>query len=156
MPVFVKLFVLFIAIPLVELALLLILSQYVIGWLPTLLLVILTGLGGAWLAQRQGTLAITRIRQDIAAGRMPADSVADAVLIFAAGLLLLTPGVLSDLTGIFLLIPAGRRVAKFWLYRWFRRQFDIPLPNMRPPAPTGGEVIDSYVVKPNQREDISL
>ena len=154
---FVKLFLLFVAVPFIELALLLILSQYVLGWLPTLLLVIITGVGGAWLAQRQGTQAMRRIRQDLAGGRMPTDAVVDAVLIFIAGLLLMTPGVLSDLTGIFLLVPAGRLVAKFWLLRWFKSQFQIP--TIRPggsasPA-AGGEVIDSYAVRSDSREDVA-
>lgn len=152
---FVKLFLLFIIVPLVELALLLLLSQYVLGWLPTLLLVILTGVGGAWLAQRQGTQALARIRQDLTAGRMPTDAVADAVLIFAAGLLLMTPGVLSDLTGILLLLPAGRLLAKFWLFRWLRTQFQLPPlgPVHSGKGTANVDVIDSYTVR--SREDVA-
>jgi UPF0716 protein FxsA len=156
LPVFLKLFILFVTVPLVELALLLLLSQYVLGWLPTLLLVICTGIGGAWLAQRQGIQAIGRIRRDLAAGRMPADSVTDAVLIFVAGLLLMTPGVLSDLTGILLLIPASRLVAKYWLFRWFKSHFQLPTLRTSPmERAASGEVIDSYTVMSNDREDVA-
>ncbi len=155
--VFVKLFLLFIAIPFVELTLLLVLSQYVLGWFPTLLIVIVTGVGGAWLAQRQGMQAIQRVRKDLAAGIMPTDAVADAVLIFVAGLLLMTPGVLSDLTGIFLLFPAGRVIAKFWVFRWITAHFQLPTlrpSNVSRPA-AGGDVIDSYTVKSSDREDVA-
>ena len=153
---FVKLFLLFVTLPLVELALLLVVGKY-LGVLPTLLLVIVTGVGGAWLAQRQGTQAIGRIRQDLAAGRMPTDAVTDAVLIFIAGLLLMTPGVLSDVTGIVLLVPAGRLVAKYWLFRWFKSQFQLPTlrPSTAGRAAAGGEVIDSYTVSSSEREDVA-
>jgi UPF0716 protein FxsA len=154
--VFLKLFLLFITLPFVELALLLALSQYVLGWWGTLLLVIATGIGGAWLAQRQGTRAVARVRQDLAAGRMPTDSATDAVLIFVAGLLLMTPGVISDLTGILLLVPTSRKVMKYWLFRWFKSKFQIP--SLRPQsssATAGGEVIDSYTVSSSSREDVA-
>jgi UPF0716 family protein affecting phage T7 exclusion len=68
----------------------------------------------------------------------------------------MTPGVLSDLTGIVLLVPAGRLLAKYWLFRWFRSKFQIP--NIRPQpsrAPPGGEVIDSYTVGNQTREDVA-
>lgn len=152
---FVKLFLLFVALPLIELALLLVVGKY-IGVLPTLLLVIVTGVGGAWLAQRQGTHALSRIRRDFAAGNMPTDAVTDALLIFVAGLLLLSPGVLSDLMGIVLLVPAGRSLAKYWLFRWLKLQLQIPTLRPRPSeAPAGGEVIDSYTVSSNPREDVA-
>jgi UPF0716 protein FxsA len=156
-PVFAKLFLLFVAVPFIELALLLILSQYFIGWLPTLLIVIVTGVGGAWLAQRQGTQAMRRIRADLGAGRMPTDAVVDAVLIFIAGLLLMTPGVLSDLTGIFLLVPAGRLVAKVWLFRWIKTHFQLPTirPGGSASSAAGGDVIDSYSVRSDSREDVA-
>ena len=99
-----KLLSLFILVPLVELALLLYLAD-ASSWQFTLLLVIATGVIGTLLAREQGWRTWTRIRDELAAGRMPADSLLDGVLIFIAGALLLTPGVLTDLLGISLLVP---------------------------------------------------
>ncbi len=148
--VFLKLFLLFLTVPLVELAILLILGSK-IGWLPTLAIVLFTGVTGAWLAQWQGTQALGRIQKDLSAGQMPTDAVTDAVLIFFAGAMLMTPGVLTDALGFALLIPGGRKLAKRILVRWFKSHFKIE--PLRPgPASSGDDndrVIDSHVVENN-------
>lgn len=146
---FFKLFFLFVTVPLIELAILLVLGseRYGIGLLPTIAIVILTGLGGAWLARLQGFAAFRRIREDLAAGRMPTDAMTDALLIFLAGAFLMTPGILTDLAGFTLLVPAGRTLVKYWLFRWFKTHFDVE--SFRAARGEGagrGDVIESYTV----------
>ena len=112
---FIKLLLIFIIVPLVELAILLKVGSY-IGLLPTLGVVILTGILGAALARQQGFMILNRIRTDIGSGRVPAHEIIDGFLILIGGIVLLTPGFLTDLFGFLLLIPLTRgffkRVAK--------------------------------------------
>ena len=106
-----RLLLLFIAVPLIELMLLLQIGEWV-GLLPTIALVILTGVAGAALARSQGVRVLFRIRQEMAAGRMPVSDLLDGLLIFVAGALLLTPGLLTDIAGLAALVPGTRRVLK--------------------------------------------
>ena len=102
-----KLFLLFAVVPFVELALLIRLGGWV-GFWPTLGLVIASGAVGAFLARTQGARVLNEIRSDLAAGRMPADKLLDGLMILVGGVLLLTPGFLSDLAGMLLLLPFTR------------------------------------------------
>ena len=106
-----RLFLLFTVIPMIELYLLLTLGRYM-GFTATVALVVLTGALGAWLARSQGLATLTEIRQQQAMGRMPAAALVDGLLILIAGAVLLTPGLLTDLAGFFLLIPAGRALIR--------------------------------------------
>lgn len=115
----------FIALPLVELALLLYLGNLTAWYFP-LVVVIVTGILGGVLAKMQGTTAFRRIIGELRTGRMPGDALFDAGLILFAGGLLLTPGMLTDATGFALLIPPSRQIIKRWIVHWFRRKFDIP------------------------------
>lgn len=115
-----KLLLLFVVVPLAELALLLEIGRRV-GTLPTVGLIVGTGLLGAYLARRQGLGVLERMREETAAGRIPAGSVVDGVLILIAGALLMTPGVLTDAFGFFCLVPAGRKLLKTQLKRRFER-----------------------------------
>ena len=114
-----RLILLFTLVPFVELALLLWLSD-VTSWQFTVLLVIVTGVVGAWLARLQGWRTWIKIQQQLAAGEAPAGTLVDALLIFVAGALLLTPGILTDAVGFSLLIPPARAVIKKWLSAKFR------------------------------------
>src|SRR5690606_32283775 len=109
-----RLFLLFTLGPLVELALLLYVADKV-GWWVTLATVIGTGLLGAWLVRREGWLAWERITRDINAGRVPADAMIDGLLVFGGGVLLISPGVLSDLLGIALVFPPTRKLIRLGL-----------------------------------------
>lgn len=106
-----RLLLLFIVVPLIELALLLQIGEWV-GLLPTIALVILTGIAGAALARSQGVRVFFRIRQELATGRMPVDQMIDGLLIFVAGALLLTPGLLTDIFGLSMLVPGPRNAFK--------------------------------------------
>jgi UPF0716 protein FxsA len=88
------------------------------------LLVIATGFAGAYLARLQGMQTMLRVRNSLEQGRMPAEELLDAVLIFAAGLVLLTPGFLTDAMGLLLLIPETRHYVKHYLKRRLKPYID--------------------------------
>ncbi len=121
---FLKLLIVFTVIPFLELAILIKLGT-LIGLVPTLTIVILTGLLGAALARSQGFATLTRIQQELHAGQLPGDSLLDGALILAGALLLITPGILTDLTGFLCLIPASRTVLKRFVRNWLRQQWHI-------------------------------
>lgn len=114
-----RLILLFTLVPFIELWLLLWLSD-VTSWEITLLLVIVTGVAGAWLARLQGFQTWRKIHEQMARGETPAGSLVDALLIFVAGALLLTPGILTDVVGFGLLVPPIRSIIKTWAASRFR------------------------------------
>lgn len=116
-----RLLVLFTVVPLVELAILVQLGR-LMGLGPTVALVLVTGAAGAWLARWQGIAVLRRVQADLAEGRMPAGALLDGALILAAGALLLTPGLLTDLVGLSLLVPPLRRLLRRRLGDALRRR----------------------------------
>ena len=119
---FLRLFLLFTCIPLVELYLLLQIGS-VIGAVNTILLVIITGVLGAYLAQQEGLRTLERIRALMARGEMPGEPLIDALLILVAGFVLITPGILTDLLGFLMLIPATRAPIRRWVKGQLERKF---------------------------------
>lgn len=119
--VFIRLLILVTLLPVVEIYVL-IESGRLIGVWPTVLLVIVTGIAGSWLMRQQGFALLGRIQSELAAGHLPAGSLLDGALIIAGGMLLLTPGFCTDLTGASMLIPASRRFWRRWLERWLMAQ----------------------------------
>ena len=111
---FIKLLLLFIIVPILEIYVLLEVSN-TIGLGPTILLVFSTGIAGALLAKSQGIALMLKIQQEIAAGRMPAEELIDGAMVLSGGLLLLTPGLCTDLTGFLLLAPFSRTFIKIRL-----------------------------------------
>lgn len=109
--VFFRLLFLFTMVPLIELALLVLIDRQ-IGLASTLALVIATAILGAWLARSQGVRVLARLNRELAEGRVPAEPLLDGLMIFVAGAVLLTPGLLTDLFGFFLLTPAGRGLVR--------------------------------------------
>jgi UPF0716 protein FxsA len=118
------LFLLFTVVPIIELAILVWIGGQT-QWYVPILLVIATGVLGAALARWQGWQVLQRIRADAAAGRMPADAMIDGFLILLAGILLVTPGVMSDLMGVALLIPPARAVVKRAVAAWIQRNIEV-------------------------------
>lgn len=112
-----KLLFLFIVTPMAELFLLIEIGK-AIGTLEVILLTIVTGIIGAALAKSQGLSVLRNIQQEMAEGRMPASNLIDGVMILIGGILLLTPGVLTDAFGILLLIPWTRVLMKKLLMKW--------------------------------------
>lgn len=114
-----RLLLLFILVPIAELLLLLRIGEW-IGLLPTIAIVIATGVAGAALARSQGLRVLLRIRQEMQSGRMPVAEMIDGLLIFVAGALLLTPGLLTDIAGLAVLLPGPRGLVKQLIGRRFR------------------------------------
>ncbi|MGD8982976.1 MAG: FxsA family protein [Desulfobacteraceae bacterium] len=114
-----KLFLAFTIIPFIEIYLLIKIGSY-LGAFNTVVIVILTACLGALLARYQGFQTMLRVRQSLERGEMPAEDLLDALLILLAGIVLLTPGFLTDLAGLMILIPATRLMFK----RWLRKKFD--------------------------------
>ena len=112
-----RLFLLFTIVPLVELYLLTRLSGW-IGFGYTLLIVLLTGVGGASLARSQGARVLEEWQGAMHTGTMPAEGVLGGVLVLVGGVLLVTPGVLTDLLGFSLLVPVTRALWAVVLRRW--------------------------------------
>ncbi|MBN63196.1 FxsA family protein [bacterium] len=111
---FVRLLLLFTLVPIVELAVLIEIGQH-LGMLPTVALVLATGALGAALARREGIQAFHRLRDSIGQGSFPGEAILDGVLILGGGLLLLTPGILTDLLGFAALVPGTRYFIKYYL-----------------------------------------
>ena len=122
-----KLFLAFTIIPIIEIYLLIEIGS-MFGALTAVTLVILTGFLGAFLARMQGLQTLYRIQDSLSEGRMPSGELLDALLIVIAGLVLLTPGFLTDSAGFLLLIPATRNLIKYWL----RRQIELRYMSNRP------------------------
>ncbi len=111
-----KLFLAFTIIPVSEIYILIAIGGQ-IGILPSIGLVILTGIVGASLARSQGLKTLGRIRNSFQQGVVPGEELLNALLIAIAGIVLLTPGFLTDAAGLFLLIPATRTLCREWLKR---------------------------------------
>ena len=120
---FLRLLLLFTLVPLVELAILIQVGKYV-GVLPTVVLVAATGAAGAALARRQGLQALGRLQRALASGSFPGNEIYSAVLILAGGLLLLTPGLITDLAGLAFLAPGSRNLIQSCLMKAVRRRLD--------------------------------
>lgn len=114
-----KLFLAFTITPFVEIYLLIKIGSY-LGAFNTVVIVILTAFLGALLARYQGFQTMLRVRESLERGEMPAEHLLDALLILLAGIVLLTPGFLTDLAGLMILVPATRLRFK----RWLRKKFD--------------------------------
>ena len=109
--------ILFVTVPFVELYILMEMSRQ-LGLLPTLGIVVITGIAGAALAKHQGLGVLRRIQGEMSFGQMPGDALFDGVLVLIGAILLLTPGILTDLTGFSLLIPGTRLLFKKYLKNW--------------------------------------
>tara|TARA_Y100001970_G_C13900136_1_gene683224 strand:+ start:242 stop:640 length:399 start_codon:yes stop_codon:yes gene_type:complete len=119
---FLKLFLAFSVIPIIEIYILIKIGSY-FGAITSILLVLITGFLGAYLAKIQGLNTFFRIQESMQEGRIPSSELIDAVLILMAGFLLLTPGFLTDLLGFLLLIQITRNLVKFLLQKIFRKKF---------------------------------
>jgi len=116
---FFKLFLAFTLVPVAEIYLIIKLGGF-LGAFNTVAIIILTGFAGAALARMQGMQTMLRVRQSLQQGIVPAEEMIDALLIFIAGIVLLTPGFITDSAGLLLLFPPAR----FHIKRFLRRKFD--------------------------------
>ncbi len=122
---FLKLFLAFTLVPVAEIYLLIEVGRF-IGSFNTVLLVIVTGFVGAYLARLQGMHTLSRVRSSMQHGIVPKEHLLDALLIFVAGIVLLTPGFITDGLGMLLLLPITRQYFKQLLKKkinqWIQKQ----------------------------------
>ncbi|MCB0376852.1 MAG: FxsA family protein [Bdellovibrionales bacterium] len=117
---FLRLFLLMTLIPLVEIYFLIQLSG-VIGGGNTILLIISTGLLGAWLLRRQGASILQQLQHNASQSQLPTDAITKGFFTFIGGVLLLTPGLLTDVIGMSLIFPPTQILwRKFFLHQWAR------------------------------------
>ncbi|HDZ9336105.1 TPA: membrane protein FxsA [Vibrio cholerae] len=98
---------LFIAVPVIEIALFIQVGG-VLGVWPTIALVLLTAIVGASLVRSQGLQTLLTVQQRLAQGQLPAQQILEGVMLAVAGVLLLTPGFFTDVLGMLVLLPAPR------------------------------------------------
>jgi UPF0716 protein FxsA len=98
-------------LPILEIVVLVMVGQAVGAW-PTFLLLVATGVLGAWIIRREGGRAWRALNQAVQSGRMPARELADGMIILIGGTLLLLPGFVSDLVGLLLVLPLTRPAAR--------------------------------------------
>lgn len=113
------LFVLFILVPIAELFLIIKVGAF-LGIFSTLMILILDSFIGAWLVKRQGLSLIRRAKVRMSAGEMPGDELVTGLAVLVAGVLMLTPGFLTDAIGMALLISPIRSVVIKFLKRKFQ------------------------------------
>ncbi len=139
-----KLVLLFVIVPFVELTLLFAMAERV-GALWTLGLIVATGIVGGTLARWQGVQTAWRLREQMSQGQFPSRALADAGMILVAGALLLTPGILTDLFGFSLLIPACRSFYGNRIQAWFKKNVRVTTTNAWSQQ-SKVEIIDAEVV----------
>ena len=122
----IRLFLAFTIIPALELYLLIQLGS-MLGVLATVAVVLTTGLLGAWMARMEGWNTMVRMQDALRQGRLPADEMLDGILVMVAGVVLITPGFLTDVAGLLLLFPPTRMPVRIWL----RRQIEKRLGNRK-------------------------
>lgn len=154
---FSRFLLIFITVPLVEMVLLMFVSKY-IGIGGTLMLIILTGTIGATLARSQGLGVLHKLQNSLQSGIPPTDTLIEGVLVLIGGIVLLTPGILTDAVGFSLMAPVVRKKAAQWLKGHFLKQIQnqtasqfqahfhsSPPPHQRPQAPPGSGKQDDII-----------
>jgi UPF0716 protein FxsA len=130
------LILLFIVVPIAELYVILKVGD-LIGILPTIALLIADSLLGAWLLRSQGRTVWRRFQETMQAGRLPHREVLDGALVIFGGAFLITPGFLTDIVGVLLLLPPTRSVLRRWLVRRGGRMFGFSVATGRRSPPPG-------------------
>jgi UPF0716 protein FxsA len=139
------LLVAFVVVPLVEIYVLIQVGQAIGAWW-TILILIADSILGTWLIRREGGRAWQALQEALRSGRMPARELADGALILVGGTLMLTPGFVTDVLGIVLILPFTRPVARKLLTTVVARRLVVIPPSGRAPRGDGpvvpGEVVD--------------
>lgn len=149
-----RLLLLFLLTPAIELGLLIQVDK-LIGFGPTIGLIVATGIAGSYLARREGVSTWRRLNQRLRAGDLPGTELVDGVIILVAGALLITPGVLTDAIGFLGLVPFTRAFVRRALIRRLQKKmeqgsvqiqfgmFGGPSPNGAGWPPTGPDDVHS-------------
>lgn len=121
---FLYLVLLFTVLPAIELIVLIRIGQ-AFGIINALLLIIGTGVAGAYIARLQGFYVLQRIQNQLNQGIMPAEDVVNGAMILAGGITLLTPGLITDIIGFMLIIPSTRNIIKKILKSAFQKNLQL-------------------------------
>lgn len=133
-----RLLLAFTLVPLAELWLLLRIGS-VLGGFWTLALVVITGVAGATLARREGARAWLAVQVELAAGKLPGRELIEALLVLVAGIVLVTPGVLTDFAGLALLVRPIRSAFVRQLERRYGKRLEA---RVDAEVSSGGRIIE--------------
>lgn len=111
---------LIIVVPALEIGLLVFFGNIIGAW-PTIILIILTGVIGAWLAKQQGLETLRKAQREMSYGHIPGESIIDGICVLVGGVLLLTPGFITDTVGFLLLLPPTRNMIKPFIGKLIQR-----------------------------------
>ncbi|HWK24220.1 MAG TPA: FxsA family protein [Ureibacillus sp.] len=111
----------FIVAILVEIAIFIVVGK-VLGVFNTLLLIILTSVIGVIVTKKQGIQSVRNIQKSLSEGNPPGVALIDMFLIFIGGVLLITPGFITDIIGFTLIMPLTRKLYKPAIYYWLRKK----------------------------------
>jgi UPF0716 protein FxsA len=148
--VFVLLAIVFLLVPIAELYVIVQVAG-AIGVPETILVLIGMSLLGAWLARIAGVSVLYRLQRTVRAGRVPSVEIVDGALVLLAGALMITPGFLSDLLAIFLLLPPSRALVRGVVLRRIRARGGLFA--MVTSMPTGAKPADDDVWDVDSWED---
>ncbi len=118
------LLILFILVPIAEIAMFMLVGD-LIGFWPTLGVVVVTAFIGTYLLRQQGLSVLMQAQNSSAEGKIPVQSIMDGVFLLVAGAFLLTPGILTDIVGFSFMIPAVRRFFGNYLYKKFAKNISV-------------------------------
>jgi len=146
------LFLLFLAVPMIEIALFIQVGG-IIGLWPTLAVVVLTALIGTAMIRSQGVMALNNIKRSMEDMRDPSEPLAHGAMILFSGALLLTPGFFTDTVGFLLLIPGFRNAVISYVRKRVSVQSHTIHARTQNPAPGGGSVIEGEYRHVNPGEE---
>lgn len=95
-----------------------------IGGFQTFLAIISTGVIGAFLAKKEGLRIWTRAQNEMQQARIPGQAILDGISVFSGGLLLLTPGFITDTLGFLLILPFSRRFFQYYMRNWLEKKIN--------------------------------
>jgi UPF0716 protein FxsA len=119
---FLFLFALLILIPIIEITVLIQVSEVIGGW-NAIGLIVLISMLGAWLMRHEGFIVMRRIREQVELGRAPNNELIDGFLVLFGGLLMLTPGFVTDAIGLVMVFPLSRVAVRTVIRKRFARNF---------------------------------
>jgi len=150
---FIRLLALFIVIPLLELALLIKIGEYV-GLIWTIILVGSTGAVGISLARAQGLAVINKVKQSLSQGQLPQNSLLDGILVLVGAAMLLTPGLLTDVGGFSLIIPVSRKLIRTVVKKQLKDKFEFTSYNNFDSTEPESEIDEEEIIDIDDYEEV--
>lgn len=144
------LFLLFLGIPLIEIGLFVKVGGF-IGLGPTLLIVVGTAFLGSWLLRTQGLATYRQAQKDMSDGMLPVDQVVHGLFLLIAGVLLLTPGFMTDILGFLLFVPPVRLALGRWILHYIAKHGEVRVETYTSHGGSGRKgptIIDGEIIDP--------